>query len=311
MSSARLENTRKLTSQRKFLIKLLARSFYWAMSGFSSLVRHNNELKSKQAKFKSDRTKILMKFINRNVRLLAQSWRMLQVNKQQELKKIRDLIVKKRGILRRILYSNTRLMAMGFNKLLLEYKLRMKFLKEKLRFVIKSLSDKDSVFVLKAYNGLKERKRMLDGIGLGRDEINRNKLLKMLTNSGYKLQAQGYNTLKYFCEFQKKSDQLLQKKLENDLKNKSRILKRILYANLRVEGKCFRLLFLNKKHQLEKEQNLALKLRGICKRVLEKNIRLMSMGYNKLVEEHLAKQTKLKKKIKFVIRSLMDKDTQY
>jgi hypothetical protein len=36
---------------------------------------------------------------------------------------------------------------------------------EKLKFVIKSLTDKDAQFTLMAYNTLKQRKLMLEGVG--------------------------------------------------------------------------------------------------------------------------------------------------
>merc|ERR1712166_889326 len=50
-------------------------------------------------------------------------------------------MAKQRGIMRRMVDSNTRLMSAGYNKLVEEWKANQNSLKEKLRFVIKSLTD--------------------------------------------------------------------------------------------------------------------------------------------------------------------------
>jgi len=65
-----------------------------------------------------------------------------------------------RGIMRKMLDQNVRLMGMAYNKLLLENKDRTNMLRDKMRFVIETLSNKDSNNVLLAYNALKERKMM-------------------------------------------------------------------------------------------------------------------------------------------------------
>jgi len=47
-------------------------------------------------------------------------------------------------------------MSAGYNKLLEEWKAKQQGLKEKLKFVILALTDKDKQFVLCGYNGLKQ-----------------------------------------------------------------------------------------------------------------------------------------------------------
>merc|ERR1712024_67108 len=101
-----------------------------------------------------------------NARLQGQAYRQIRVNCEEEAEKERVLMAKQRGIMRRIVDSNTRLMGMGYNKLLEEHKIRMNEIKNQLRFVIKSLTDKDALFTLHAYNGLKERCNMLNGVGI-------------------------------------------------------------------------------------------------------------------------------------------------
>ena len=64
-------------------------------------------------------------------------------------------MAKQRGIMRSIVDSNARLMRAGYNKLIEEQKAKQGALKEKLRFVIAALTDKDKQFMLMAYNGMK------------------------------------------------------------------------------------------------------------------------------------------------------------
>merc|ERR1712179_851323 len=99
-------------------------------------------------------------------------------------------------ILRRIMDSNTRLMSAGYNKLLEEWKARNNMLKDRLKFVIKTLTDKDSAFMLAGYNGLKQRALMLNGVGMGDAEMKKIQLIKRLTNQGYNLQVMACNACK-------------------------------------------------------------------------------------------------------------------
>merc|ERR1711912_113742 len=103
-------------------------------------------------------------------------------------------------ILRRIMNGNVRLMSAGWNKLLEEWKARNGMLKDKLKFVIKTLTDKDAQYVLAGYNGLKQRALMLNGVGMGDAEMKKIQLIKRLTNQGYNLQVMAANALKEFLE---------------------------------------------------------------------------------------------------------------
>merc|ERR1711974_272008 len=101
----------------------------------------------------------------------------------------RVLIAKQRGIMRRIVDSNVRLMSAGWNKLLEEWKARNGMLKDKLKFVIKALTDKDASYMLMAYNAMKQRMLMLNGVGMGDAGMKKCQLIKRLTNQGYNLQV--------------------------------------------------------------------------------------------------------------------------
>merc|ERR1712054_493206 len=107
---------------------------------------------------------------------------------------------RQRGIMRRIVDSNTGLMGAGYNKLIESWKANQNMLKEKLRFVIKTLTDNDAKFTLMAYNQLKQRKLMLDGVGLGDDVASKLKirLIRKLTDTGYNLQSQASQAVKEF-----------------------------------------------------------------------------------------------------------------
>merc|ERR1739844_75786 len=100
--------------------------------------------------------------------------------------------------MRRVIDSNVRLMSAGYNKLLEEWKARQNNLKEKLRFVIKSLTDKDAQYILAGYNGLKQRMLMLNGVGMGDAAMKKVQLIKRLTNQGYNLQVMAANAIKEF-----------------------------------------------------------------------------------------------------------------
>merc|ERR1712183_28803 len=114
-----------------------------------------------------------------------QAFQWMEAEREREI----ALFAKQRGIMRRIVDSNTRLMSAGYNKLLEEWKARGNMLKDKLRFVIKTLTDKDAAFMLAGYNGLKQRALMLNGVGMGDAEMKKIQLIKRLTNQGYNLQV--------------------------------------------------------------------------------------------------------------------------
>merc|ERR1711957_820912 len=99
------------------------------------------------------------------------------------------LMAKQRGIMRRMVDSNARLMSAGYNKLLEEWKAKQGALKDKLKFVIAALTDKDKQFTMMAYNAMKQRMLMLAGVGMGDAEMKKAQLIKRLTNKGHNFQV--------------------------------------------------------------------------------------------------------------------------
>merc|ERR1711957_772808 len=188
-------------------------------------------------------------------------------------------------ILRRIMDTNVRLMSAGWNKLLEAHKARSGMLKEKLRFVIKALTDKDAMFTLMAYNAMKQRMNMLNGVGMGDAGMKKCQLIKRLTNQGYNLQVMGVNCIREFLTSEYAREEREREEYERQQKEKERILRRIMNGNLRMIGTGFRQSLQWTIAAREAEIALMAKQRGIMRRIVDSNVRLMSAGWNKLLEE--------------------------
>merc|ERR1712025_2167 len=135
------------------------------------------------------------------------------------------LMAKQRGIMRRIVDSNARLMSAGYNKLIEEWKNKQGALKEKLKFVIAALTDKDKQFTLMAYNAMKQRALMLSGVGMGDAEMKKAQLIKRLTNQGHNFQVMAINALKEFLADARIADENARLEFERQQKEKDRILR--------------------------------------------------------------------------------------
>merc|ERR1712187_438476 len=208
------------------------------------------------------------------------------------------------GIMRRIIDSNVRLMSAGYNKLIEEWKARNGMLKDRLKFVIKTLTDKDAAFLLAGYNGLKQRAMMLNGVGMGDSEMKKIQLIKRLTNQGYNLQVMAANALKEFLASERDREERERLEDERQQKEKDRILRRIMNGNVRMMGMGFRQAFQWMEKARADEIARISKQRGIMRRIVDSNVRLMSAGWNKLLEEWKARNGMLRDKLKFVIKAL-------
>merc|ERR1712110_497502 len=204
-----------------------------------------------------------------------------------------------------------RLMSAGYNKLIEEWKARSNMLKDRLKFVIKALTDKDAAFMLAGYNGLKQRALMLNGVGMGDAAMKKIQLIKRLTNQGYNLQVMAANALKEFLASERAREEAERLEYERQQKEKDRILRRVMDGNVRMMGTGFRQAFQWMEADREAEINRMKRQRGIMRRIVDSNVRLMSAGYNKLLEEWKAKNNNLKEKLRFVIKALTDKDASY
>merc|ERR1712072_1438882 len=258
-----------------------------------------------------EKDRILRRIMNGNLRLMGtgfrQAFQWMEFDRAAEI----ALMARQRGIMRRIVDSNTRLMSAGWNKLLESWKARGNMLREKLKFVIKALTDKDANYKLMAYNTLKQRALMLNGVGVGDSEMKKIQLIKRLTNQGYNLQVMAANALQEFLKSERAREEAERLEYERQQKEKDRILRRIMDSNVRMMGVGFRQAYQWMEHDREKERILMLKQRGIMRRIVDKNARMVSAGYNKLIEEWKVRQNSLRDKLKFVVKALTDKDASY
>merc|ERR1711988_244642 len=258
-----------------------------------------------------EKKRILARIMDQNVRFMGMGFRQAYQWMEADREKERVLMQRQRGIMRRIVDSNTRLMSAGYNKLLEEWKARSNMLKDKLKFVIKTLTDKDAAYLLAGYNGLKQRALMLNGVGMGDAEMKKIQLIKRLTNQGYNLQVMAANALKEFLESERDREERERLEYERQQREKDRILRRIMDGNVRMMGTGFRQAFQWMEKSRADEIALMKRQRGIMRRIVDSNVRLMSAGYNKLIEEWKARNNNLKEKLRFVIKALTDKDASY
>merc|ERR1712025_1403066 len=221
------------------------------------------------------------------------------------------LMAKQRGIMRRIVDSNVRLMSAGWNKLLESWKARNGMLKDRLKFVIKALTDKDASFTLMAYNAMKQRMLMLNGVGMGDAGMKKVQLIKRLTNQGHNLQVMGVNSIREYLASERDREEREREEFERQQKEKDRILRRIMNGNLRMLGTGFRQAFQWMEFDRAAEIALMARQRGIMRRIVDGNVRLMGAGWNKLLESWKARNGMLKDKLKFVIKTLTDKDAAF
>merc|ERR1712228_538081 len=191
------------------------------------------------------------------------------------------------------------------------WKARNGMLKDKLKFVIKALMDKDAMFIMMAYNAMKQRMNMLNGVGMGDAGMKKCQLIKRLTNQGYNLQVMAVNAVREYLTSERDAEERAREEYERQQKEKDRILRRIMNGNLRMMGTGFRQALQWTVHAREAEIALIAKQRGIMRRIVDSNVRLMSAGWNKLLEEWKARNGMLKDKLKFVIKTLTDKDAAF
>merc|ERR1711941_98189 len=206
-----------------------------------------------------EKDRILRRIMNGNLRMMGTGFRQAFQWMEADRERERMLMFKQRGIMRRIVDSNTRLMSAGWNKLLEEWKARNGMLKDKLKFVIKALTDKDASYTLMAYNQMKQRMLMLNGVGMGDAGMKKVQLIKRLTNQGYNLQVMAVNAVREYLVSERDREEREREEYERQQKEKDRILRRIMNGNLRVMGTAFRQAFQWMEADREKERALIAK----------------------------------------------------
>ena len=251
--------------------------------------------------------------MNSNLRMAGSAFRQAYQWSVNTAEEERVSFAKMRGAMRRILDSNTRLLSSGYNKLVEESKSRKTHAQNRLRNILKSLTDKDTAYVLAAYNAMKERKMMMDGVGL-EGQLGRKlqiRLIRKLTDKTYSQRVSAINCLKEFLVLSRDGDESRRLKYEFEMRLKDKILRRIMSSNLRMTGLAFRQSREWTFTSASTERTLANKQRGILNRMLDTNSRLLSAGYNKLLSESKSRKKVMQQKIKGLINSLSNKDMAY
>merc|ERR1712072_1566483 len=229
-----------------------------------------------------EKDRILRRIMNQNVRFMGmgfrQAFQWMEADRKDEIARM----ARQRGIMRRIVDSNVRLMSAGWNKLLEEWKARNGMLKEKLKFVIKALTDKDASYMLMAYNGMKQRCLMLNGVGMGDAEMKKVQLIKRLTNQGHNLQVMGVNAIKEYLSSERYREEQARLEYERQQKEKDRILRRIMDSNVRFMGMGFRQAWQFMEAEINKERQMAAKQRGILRKMSDSTYRLLGAALNQL-----------------------------
>merc|ERR1712151_1058441 len=142
-------------------------------------------------------------------------------------------------------------------------------LRDKLKFVIKALTDKDASYMLMAYNAMKQRMLMLNGVGMGDAGMKKVQLIKRLTNQGYNLQVMGVNAIREYLAQERNADELARQEAERQAKEKDRILRRIMDSNCRFMGMAFRQSMQHMIADREAEIALMKRQRGIMRRIVD------------------------------------------
>merc|ERR1712031_140739 len=133
----------------------------------------------------------------------------------------------------------------------------------------------------------------------------------MGTNQGYNLQVMAANALREYLTSERDREERERLEYERQQKEKDRILRRIMNGDLRMMGTGFRQAFQWMEFDRAAEIALMARQRGIMRRIVDSNVRLMSAGWNKLLEEWKARNGMLREKLKFVIKALTDKDAAF
>ena len=184
--------------------------------------------------------------------------------------------------MRRILDSNTRVMAQGYNKLLEASKGAKAQLKNKMRNLVKALTDKDTMYKLQAYNGLRQRCLMLNGAGMGRSDSRKIQLIRRLTNQTHNVQIMAINALKEFIRVERSIDEAYNREWLRQQAERYRFCVRMMDSSTNLLSAAFRQSYLHTLSARRESQTLAFKHRTTLRLLTSTTTRLLSQSYHKL-----------------------------
>jgi hypothetical protein len=271
-----LENGRAGTLKKRMLAMLMDKNFTLMVQGMTSLrewkkieIKRLEVERLEYEKNQIKRSHVMKIMTNQAYRDMNSTIKHLTYVAEKIRDQEQATLFKQRGICNRIINANIRFMAMGFNKLVEAHTARQAKIREKVKIIIKMLSDQQALYVMMAYNGLKLVRDKSICIGYSRSELLREQLIRRLCDRGYNLGLQAVTSLRTFLRTEREAD------VRNQT-TKDRILRRLMDENLRSSAQAIRMLQYWARQQAESETVKALKLRGMCNKFYSKNARLMS-----------------------------------
>merc|ERR1712178_339083 len=116
----------------------------------------------------------------------------------------------------------------------------------------------------------------LNGVGMGDAEMKKVQLIKRLTNQGHNLQVMGVNAIREYLSSEQRREEAARLEYERQQKEKDRILRRIMNQNVRFMGMGFRQAYQWMEADRAHERHMMMKQRGIMRRIIDTNARMIS-----------------------------------
>jgi len=277
--------------KENFIKRLLNTSYNWQFMAMEKLREYMKYL----AHMEGLKKKAAIRMSSASMRLMGQGLRCLQVFAKMAAEDQERLGDKQKGVCRRMLDQNVRLMGMAWVNLYDNYQVRHELAKAKIKQIVECLRNKDLMFVQMAYQGLKTQMLMLRGVGLSEAEHKKNLLMRRLRDTGLNLSLSAIQTLKEFLKDARAQDEWEEAEAKRLEAEKERVLKLIMNSNLRLMFAGYNQLYDYLKVSRDNEQKLMARQRGIAKRIFSSQTRLMAQAMNSL-KDFANKDDKTKKR---------------
>jgi hypothetical protein len=165
----------------------------------------------------------LSKLCERLCKMAEGSLRGLKYGTLEKLRKNHQLFERKKAVCKMVLDANFRLQAQGWNTMMAFYSSHMAMVKDRMKFILSTLTNQDSASLHAAYHSLVERKRMLDGVGSSNCSQKKIQLIKRLTSTSHNLQVMACNCLQDFLRSERAREDSEKLEQERQQKEKNRI----------------------------------------------------------------------------------------
>jgi hypothetical protein len=210
----------------QFVRRLRDKEFDRLWQAWNRLSEFKSQRSAQELSNKKEKSKVVQRIVNRELRDLAQGFRLSRIFAKSDFEKENFITKKLRTIVVRIMDSNYRLVSSGFGTLVGQNRQHKKLVSQKVKFIINSLRDSGMSNLLLAYGGLKERCVLVNGIIENVGYSKRETFIKQMMDQSLRLLSQGYNKLREFNYTHIQNQAKLAKR-------KAKILRRLMDAQLR------------------------------------------------------------------------------